>query len=197
MSFTTDDFVAAMTMHYYPPAKWDEEQEKAWSKTIVRELSGFSSEVIERGAHQIIRTRKEGRIPLVSECIEACHEARRWIDAEKNKGQLPMGEKPASGLDWTSDRLKLATDLCMSPMGREAAKEGWVQQLHDFARKNSRLPQPGEIGALKREAKAFDEAYARCVKGGWPQAEKLERLGAMMLKRREDLVDRVLHGVVG
>ena len=189
-------FIDTVIQHY-PPYRWDEEQEKAWVNTMVRELGGFSEDVLNRAIKEMIRTRKDRRIPLVPECLSACHDARRWIDAEKNKGQLPMGEKPSSGLDWTGDRLKLATDLCMSPMGREAAKEGWVQQLHDFARKNSRLPQPGEIGALKREAKAFDEAYARCVKGGWPQAEKLERLGAMMLKRREDLVDRVLHGVVG
>jgi hypothetical protein len=191
------DFNDRIIQRFPPSFRWDDVQKASWAEDMVRELSGFSGEVRERAFRQIVATRKDHKTPLVSECITACLEAKRWIDAEKNKGQLPMGEKPASGLDWTADRLKLATDLCMSPMGREAAKDGWVQQLHDFARKNSRLPQPGEIGALKREAKAFDEAYARCVKGGWPQAEKLERLGAMMLKRREDLVDRVLHGVVG
>ena len=190
-------FISTLILHF-PVRHESQDKEKAWTLALVRELRGFGPEVLEKACESIIRNRKDRRFPVLAECRAAAAEAKRWLDIEKNKGDMLQSSQPAgSHLDWTSDRLKLATDLCMSPMGREAAKEGWVQQLHDFARKNSRLPQPGEIGALKREAKAFDEAYARCVKGGWPQAEKLERLGAMMLKRREDLVDRVLHGVVG
>ena len=190
-------FISSLILHF-PVRHENPDKEKAWALAIKRELHGFPSEVLEKASQSIIRNRKDRRFPVLAELRGACVEAKRWLDIEGSKADLIKSSQPAgSHLDWTADRLKLATDLCMSPMGREAAKEGWVQQLHDFARKNSRLPQPGEIGALKREAKAFDEAYARCVKGGWPQAEKLELLGAMTLKRREDLVDRVLHGVVG
>lgn len=190
-------FISTLILHF--PVRHDsQEKEKAWTLALVRELRGFSPDVLQGACESIIRNRKDRRFPLLAECRSACVEAQRWLDMEKNKGDLIKSSQPAgSHLDWTADRLKLATDLCMSPMGRQAAKEGWIQQLHDFARRNSRLPQPNEIGALKREAKLFDEAYAKCVKGGWPQAEELERLGALMLKRREDLVDRVLHGVVG
>ena len=190
-------FISSLILHF-PVRHESQDKEKAWALAIKRELHGFSSEALEKASETIIRNRKDRRFPVLAELRGACAEAKRWIDIEHNKGDLIKSATPAgSHLDWTADRLKLATELCMTSMGREAAKEGWVQQLHDFARKNSRLPQPNEIGALKRKAKEFDEAYARCVKGGWPQAAKLERLGAMMLKRREDLVDRVLHGVVG
>ena len=86
------------------------------------------------------------------------------------------------------------------PLGRQAAKEGWIGALHSFARKNSRLPQPGkEIEGCKSAAKGFAEAYAAVVRGdgGHPLlAAALERLGAEMLKREDELADRVLHGVV-
>ena len=189
-------FIDTVIQHY-PPFRWDEEQEKAWVNIMVRELGGFSEAVLERAIKEMIRTRKDRRIPIVPECLSACHDARRWIDAEKNKAQLPMGVKPAASHDWDA-RTKLAMDLCKTPQGRQAAQEGWIQQLYDYCRKKGAAPTaPAEIAELKREAKLFDEAYARCVKGGWPYAAGLEKLGAKILKSREDLVDRVLHGVVG
>lgn len=184
----------------FPPSfRWDDAQKRSWSEDMVRELGGFSAEVLERAVRQIVATRRDLKTPLVSECIAACLDAKRWIEAEKRKGELPIGASfipGASHQDWTAERLRLADDLIMGPEGRQAAREGWVVGLWDYARKHSRLPPASEFGTLRREAKEFDEAYAECVKGGWPHAQGMERLGAAMLKRREEKTQMVLHGVV-
>src|SRR5690348_16927391 len=99
-------FAEAILQHF-PPFRWDDQQITGWAETMVRELSGFSPEAIERAAREIVRTRKKTQTPLVSECIEACSEAKRWIDADRHSHQLPVeGHAPSSNnLDWTAERL--------------------------------------------------------------------------------------------
>jgi hypothetical protein len=127
----------------------------------------------------------------VSECVSACVEARKWLDAKVGAEALPIQQQKPKSYD---EKTQLANDLVMGPEGRQAAKEGWIGILHDFARNHGRLPPASEFGTMKREAKGFDDAYAKCVRGGWGQAKQLELLGAKMLKRRQELTDMVLKG---
>ena len=188
------NFVSTILQHF-PPFRWEDEQEKAWMEAMIRELNGcnFSDAVLEKAITDMVRTRKDRRIPLVSECIAACNEAKRWLEAKDGTERLPI-ESPTSNLDWTEARLRLADDLVMGPEGRQAANEGWITQLHDYARKNQRLPPANEFGTLKRGAKEFEAAYETCVRGGWDQAAGLERIGADFLKKRERLAEMVLKG---
>ena len=141
--------------------------------------------------------------------LDHCQDARRWLEADKHTGQLPVdGSGQFSGLsnlDWTADRLKLASDLMNTPMGKQASKEGWVGCLWSFARRNSRLPQQGkEVEECKQDAKGVDEAYATLVRGPKPDDPNralvapimaaLERLGAEILRRRHVIEQRVLRG---
>lgn len=184
-------FVDAVIQHF-PPFRWDEEQEKAWVNTMVRELGGFSDQVLDHAMTTMLRTRKVRQIPLVAECIDACVDARRWIEKDKIAGELPAFN-PSAGADWTTERVKLAYDLCKgAAMGKEAAKDGWVLTLWNFVREKQRLPKGSEIDACKRVAREFDETYAKCVKGGWPEAKKWEALGASMLAKREKLSREVM-----
>lgn len=197
---------ADMVLQHFPPFRWEEHQEKAWAETMVRELGGFSEAVIARASQEIIRTRKKPQTPLVSECIESCVSAKRWMDANANKGRLPIdGGGSSANLDWTADRLKLASELVNTHLGRQAAKEGWVGALWSFARKNSRLPQQGkEVDECKRDASGFDEAYSLCVREMKPNDPKkayltpvmtaLEKIGADMLRRRHVIEKRLLRG---
>lgn len=203
MSKATTSFVETMIMHF-PPFRWEEAEERAWAATLTKELRGFADETINRARSEMVRTRKDRRTPLVSECINACLDAKRWLDAEQHKGTLLAApDDPNSKYgEWTADRFKLATDLCSSGMGKEAARDGWIGAMHAFARKHSRLPNGAEIADCKRKAREFDAAYAQCVRdaGGCdPQrivmAGFLEQMGAEMLKRRNDLADRILRGV--
>lgn len=194
------DFADTILQHY-PPYRWEDHQEKAWAARLVKELSGFSAEVIRRAADEIVRTRKKPQTPLPAECIEACVGAKRWVDANRNNGKLPIdaGGGQIGHLDWAADRLKLASDLMSTPIGKQAAKEGWAGALWSFARKSARLPQPGaETNGCKDAARGFDEAYASLVRRSNSNPvmrelqEKLEALGAEMLRRRHSIERRVL-----
>lgn len=187
-------FISTVIQHF-PPFRWDEEQEKAWVSTMAKELAGFSPQVLDKAVADMVRTRKDRKIPLVAECINACLETRRWLDKETASSTLPI--EPATSIrDWTAERLKLANDLVMGPLGKQAAKEGWIGMLWAYARKNQKLPTASsEIEALKREAKAVDQLYSKAVKGDLLFAPVLEKWGANVLKKRNELADMVLHGV--
>jgi len=96
-------------------------------------------------------------------------------------------------MSW-EQRVNLANDLVRCAEGRQAAKDGWIGTLHAYAVEYARFPPAAEFGALKRQAKEFDQAYAECVKGGWPQAHRLEQLGRDMLANRKRLTEMVLRG---
>jgi hypothetical protein len=184
-------FISAVIQHF-PPFRWDEGQEKAWVDTMVRELSGFSPQVLEKATTDMVRTRKDRRMPVPAECINACLDARRWLEAKGEAEALAVIPQKAKTYD---DKKQLANDLVMGPEGRQAAKEGWIGILYDYAKNHGRLPPPSEFPGMKREAKEFDVAYARCVRGdGMFAAKQLQELGAKMLKRRNELADMVLRG---
>jgi hypothetical protein len=185
---------ADRVLQHFPPFRWDDDKEAAWAETMVRELSGFPDDVVERAGREMVRTRKKPQTPLVSECIDACLDAKRWIEAQRQSETLSVEHDSGVNRDWTTERLKLANDLMVTPLGKQAAKEGWVGALWSFARKNSRLPQQGkEIEGCKQAAKDFDAAYALCVRGHGDArvSAALEKIGGDMLKRRHDLERRI------
>jgi hypothetical protein len=60
--------------------------------------------------------------------MEAYNEARR-------QKLIPQQEAPKSSADaWSSDRQRLAYDLCKTEFGKKAARDGWALQLWDFCR---------------------------------------------------------------
>lgn len=186
------EFAEAVITHW-PPFRWEEHQEVSWTQAIVRELSGFDRQVLGNAMASMVRTRRDSKTPTVAACIDACVAAKRWLDAEKQASALPIHGKAKSPelMRW-EERQRLADDIVMGPDGKEAARGGWIGALHAFIVDHGRMPNAGELAQCKRVAKEFDEHYAMCVKGGWPFAESLQRLGADMLANRKRLTDMVL-----
>ena len=180
------EFADTMLTRFPPFRQWEDYQEKAWADDLVAELAGFSTEVIGRAQREIIRTRKpsQPRPPMVSECIAACVEARRWLEAQENEKRLPE-LRVAAGDEWSKERCNLAYDLIKCGMGREAAQDDpcWILALWHFCRKHQRVPDGREIDQCKRNARDLDEGYEQCLRGeAGPAGTMLERLGASMLK---------------
>ena len=193
MSQAVSSFLSNLMVHF-PFRHENEERETAWVTSMVRELRGFDPSTLDKAAEEIIRHRTDRRFPLPSDCRKACLDAKKWIEAERRSSTLPIAT-PTSEMQWDA-RQRLADDLVQCPLGKQAANEGWIGAMHAYAVKYGRLPTGGDIARCKSDAKEFDAAYALCIRGGWPQAGELQKLGASMLKRRQALVDRVLHGVV-
>lgn len=190
MSQNVSKFISDLTVHFGLRHERPE-HETAWLVSMARELRGFDGQTLARAAEEIVRNRTDRRFPLPADCRKACIEARKWVDVERRVTSLPM-EPQSMQMKW-EERVRLANDLVMCSAGRQAAQEGWIGILHARVVQDGRLPPASEFGALKRYAKEFDQAYAQCVKGGWPQAQRLEQLGRDMLANRKRLTEMVLR----
>jgi hypothetical protein len=173
------------------------EQELEWTKSMLRELRGFDPVILERAATDIIRTRKYRNFPMPAECLEACFHAKKAAENLERSSFFDLSKsKPADGKRAATFE-SLADELILGPMGRQAAREDWIGFLYDFIKKNGRLPKDGEAALIKAEVVLFDEKYRDCVRGKGGAAGKiLIELGDKFLKRRKELTDRVLHGVI-
>lgn len=195
-------FIDDLTVNFSFRRDWDEEREKNWSTLMVRELGGYADEVLAKACREIILTRgkRQGEqwMPTIAECLSACKEAKYWLEAEHQKQQLSLDGKPVERKTafWSDERKALADDLIKTSQGRTAAKEGWIRGLHDFCRAKGRVPNEYEARDIKTDADAFQAAYEKALRGGWPQAAALADLGGKMVRRGEELSDMVLHGVV-
>lgn len=187
-------FITDLAMHFSPPRFDHEHERQAWQKSLMMELNGSASDVLERAARIIIQTRKNRYFPLIAECRQAVREAAEEIRFDQNIQTLPELRK-SFGDEWSSERIRLAYDLIKSSMGRQAAQDDpcWVLALWHFCRRNQRLPDGREIDQCKRDATDFDEAYDSVLRGsGGMMASALEKLGASMLAKREKLMAEAL-----
>lgn len=150
----------------------------AYMAEIARLIRGYAEPEQQKAADYLIRDHKWW--PKPSEIAVACADARETLQVANR-----TEDKKRQHLDWAGPALKTADQLIQSELGRRAADEGWALSLWDFCRKNMRLPTGSEISECKRYSREFDEAYARCVKGGWTEAQKLKELGDLMLARRK------------
>lgn len=178
-------FISALIVHF--PVKFDDpHKERDWTLSIVRELRGFDGAVLEKAVETIVRTRKDRRFPLLAECRAACLDAKRWVDTEKRSRQLASLAEPEAAEIWSIDRIKWADVILGSPIGKRAAKEGWISALQSFLRDLGRAPNDAEIAALKRSVKEFHtirEQLHRGMAGGPGQR-------AVLIKWSDDIVAR-------
>lgn len=167
--------------------------ERIWLDSMVKGLKDYQASVLDRAAQRIINTKTDPGFPYLAECRKACDEIIKLERAEKTpKFDDAAREKSRiNGSDW---QYRLADELIMSgPLGKRAAKEGWVLSLHDFCRNKGRLPLDHEVSKCIQDAKGFDEAYEAVLNGnGGALTKALEALGDTMLKRREALRAKVL-----
>jgi hypothetical protein len=174
MMSPADSFVARMIDVFAAPQT---ENPKAYVDEMRKAIAGWDQATLDKAADRLVKTAKF--FPRPAEVIEVCEA----IAASR----VVPDTRPQHG-DWTSDALRTASGLIRSDMGREAAKDGWITQLHDFCRQKRRLPKGFEIAKLKTEAKLFDDAYSTCCAGkGGTLTVALAKLGETFLERRNKL----------
>lgn len=196
MSTAVQKFIEEVIIHF-PRREASEVDEMAWARSMKRNLEGFTPEVLARAAEIIIATcdRRDFQW-LPKQCKEACFEAQKVLRAEKPRliGSSPL----AKGAATFEEKEKLAMELILGPLGRRAAKEGWIHSLFTWTRDHMRLPESeGDIKWCQKAAKGFDKELDRCL-GALPGSmnAKLVPLGMSMLKKRQDLAHYVETGVL-
>lgn len=168
-------FIDRMLSIFHAPIT---ENEAGFVEEMRKALAGWDKATLDVAADRLAKTCKF--FPKPAEVIEVCEQ----IAAERAKPQ----PNEASRGPWSGDAFRDANRLINSPMGKEAAKDGWIGQLHDFCREARKLPNASQIAHLKREAKLFDEAYSACCAGkGGTLNDALKKLGESFLENRNRL----------
>jgi len=168
----------------------DDEAEKRWVQSMIIELRGFSPEVLEQASANIRRTRKNEYFPMLSECLAACAEAKRFLDGKQPKLNLDGSPKKRVTFE------QLANDMLKTQMAKRAAQEGWILGFYRYIERNGRMPEEAIVPRLRQEARDFDRELDDCRAGrGGFFGRDLARYGETILAFRNHLIDRVLHGV--
>lgn len=196
MSAAVGRFIEEIALHF-PRREASEQDEKAWARSMARNLGGFSAEVLERAAQIIIDTSGyTGGMKdfhwLPKECKEACIKAQKALGHEKPDLKFHGPKADAN----YSDRETLAYELIAGPLGRRAAKEGWVHSLYTFTRDHMRLPtNTSEINWCIDCSRGFDREFQKCrdAPAGSIQSRLIE-LGLSMLNKRHALEKYVETG---
>ena len=138
----------------------------------------YTGTELEKAGDRVLANHRGRMFPTPAEIMTACAETR----AAKTE------RVPDSKLDpqWLAPAFATADMLIKTPMGRVAAREGWILSLHDFIRKTGRLPEQSEVGRVKAWARGFDDAYAAVCRGeGGMCSAALRRLGDTFLAKRD------------
>jgi len=162
--------------------------------TYVRQFEKFDAAVLreawDRTVADFMPSRRQTWPPvaLIRKHAERVGEEHA---AKAERHRAPSHGDPA----WSPEAFAAADRLIRSPMGREAAREGWITQLHDYGRRARSLPDASGVARLKREARLFEEAYGQICRGeGLPSLNAaLRSLGETFLYRRDQLA-AVAHG---
>lgn len=165
-----------------------DDQAVAWARSWAIAFKNTEPWLLEAATQRIVETREERKHPLISDMRRAIQELQEI--ERRNNPKMAVAVEQQHG-----DQFALADALINCEMGREAARAEpcWVLALHDFCRENRRLPTGGEIAKLKRVAAEFEDRYRACVRkeigsfNGVALSGPLEKLGASMIRRREQL----------
>lgn len=183
----TNRMLARLGVIYGQP---DSPDPVAYLEEMSRMLSRYSESVLDQAADLVLKTHRGRNWPTPAECIRACEDVLETDRAKEARKAGTVENYP----EWSVTAIERANTLIQSPLGRQAAREGWISPLWDYCRHAGELPDnEAAIHRCKVIAKGFDEAYAQGE--GHPQlAAALKKLGDSMLERRNKLAALALGG---
>jgi hypothetical protein len=187
------NFITKLVVHF--PVRFESpEREAEWLGSMASAIGSYDGEVLQKAAQRIIDTRTDRRFPLTAEIRKVCAQI---VSETKSTGLPLQGETSRERVGYTPEHIEWTYKLMSCEMGRRAATEDWAGFLFDFVAKHNRLPTPKEQADLKAEIEPFEKAYRACLTGNGGECGKaLARFGDKFMKRRTELADRLLHGVV-
>jgi hypothetical protein len=183
----TNRMLARLGVIYGTPESHDP---AAYLVEVGKMLAKYSDRTLDAAADLLLSRHRSMRFPTPAQCVGACEDV-----LEIEAGKQPTETAPKHP-EWSAEAIAIADRLIVSDLGRQAADEGWITQLHDHCRNARRLPTARQIADMKREARLFEEAYSSCVAGkGGTFNDALKRLGDSFLAKRTRLAEKA-HGVV-
>lgn len=179
----TNKMISRLAIVYGQP---DSPDPVAFLEEFSRLLSSYSETTLDAATDRVLKKHRGRQWPTPAECIAACEEVLETDRAAEARRPAMVENYP----EWTDAAIERANKLIQSPLGRQAAKEGWISPLWDYCRVAGELPDSASaIHRCKVIARGFDEAYAQVSRGeGHVQlSAALKKLGDSMLERRNKL----------
>ena len=192
------DFLVKLRAQW-PKRFENDESEQAWLGMMVDELRVFDEPVLVEAARYLLR-KKLRVFPLLAECVDACVEAKKFLEFKTPKLADPKQRPDSAG------RFEaLAADIMRGSLGRQACREGWGLILQGFVVKKGRQPNDYEVRDLVRASRDFDKIYAELMRGDSVSDDDgtmirvtldhlpiFRQLGDKIVTRREALAQQVL-----
>lgn len=155
--------------------------------TYVRQFEKFDAAVLreawDRTVADFMPSRRQ-MWPAVALIRKHAERVAEDMAAASERRSVPNQFSP----EWSHAAFAAADRLIRSPMGREAAREGWISHLHDYCRRARSLPDASTVASMRRNARLFEESYTACCQGrGGLLTDALRKLGESMLARRDQL----------
>lgn len=141
---------------YGQPQNGDPE---AFMAEVDRIAKAYSAECQDLAGDMVIAATKQSWWPSPGIIADALNAAQDRLFSKRHDA----GPKYP---DWTPGSIGNANRLIRSPMGQQAAKEGWIGALWDFCRVEERLPSAAsEIARCKRISREADEKAQEVYRG--------------------------------
>lgn len=168
---------AQMILKAYPPYRWEEAQEDIWTASLSKRLYRFSDAIIEKALDKLLGERDATKTPTVRECIDMCEDVKRYAGLEEKKGELPIEEKEQHPLDaFSPERKAFARSLMRTPLGKQAAREGWAGPLRTYIRKTGEMPRTdAEKAQLKRTTEETLALHKELMMGKFIDKDGIEQ----------------------
>lgn len=184
--FVTNALLKRLGLLYGPPST-DANQAKAIIAEYARLMGQYSEGELLAAADRVVTKRKFKSWPTIGDCIEVLEDHR----AEVHEQNAPERKAEPTHPEWSDAAFAAADKLIDCEMGRKAAREGWILSLHDFCRRERKLPSHYQTGALIESARFVDHCAAGAIDMGLCHAS-LRKFADEFLVKRERLAKRVL-----
>jgi hypothetical protein len=143
-------FITPLRAHFADPSVADT---KLFYLHIAADLAEFNDAELTEAATQIRRSSDGKRFPTLSECLDACREAKTTLALRKAAAARKSSVKPKMSAEEERLRKKFADEQLRQPIAQTAADEGWIIGFHDFCEDEGRLPNLQEIRKIQAERK--------------------------------------------
>ena len=160
---------------------------EALIEEYVHALAPFHEDDLRRGCDTVFRTLKVKSWPTIKECLDACRDARSVRQAESRAaaGRTIEDEKAAK----TAERERWIASHLKGPLGKAAARQGWILGLQDFVRQHGCLPTGPQQETIKAAARFRAHAASGAIDLGIFH-EGLRRIALEMDRKNAELAEQ-------
>jgi hypothetical protein len=154
-------------------------------------IGDFPADVLDMARREIMQTYKRAEFPVPAFIFETCRRMAERKKLAEQAARMPLQSHSGDRTGPFEDGLVLS--LLRTPLGRQAASEGWAGALRDFLFKAGRLPDAQEQRGCRTSAQEMDETLEKLYRDPPTRLNKsLIALGESIIQRRKIVEDYIL-----